>query len=82
MPDFGVAANDGLLDAPSQLCYHLMPQLAPGAGAGTHAVRSAAPLTAYQQRKQAMIDEANVDQSESESDRQYKWACKTLGNQG
>lgn len=78
--DFGVAANDGLLDATSQLCYHLMPQLAPGAGAVTHAVRSAAPMTDMQRRKKAMLDSMNAKAGESAAEQDYQWACKWTSN--
>ena len=78
--DFGVAVNDGLLDATTQLAYYLMGQLQPGSGEVTRIVREAAPTSDFAARKLAMLKEVQDDMNRSAAEEDYRWACRTLRN--
>lgn len=78
--DFGVAVNDGLLDATTQLCYYLMGTLQPGTGEVTRIVREEKPVSAFAARKLAMLKEVQDDANRSAAEEDYAWACRALRN--
>lgn len=78
--DFGVAVNDGLLDATTQLAYYLMPTLQPGSGEVTRVVREEVALTPMQRLKKAALDGLRAKNSESAAEQDFAWSCRWTSN--